>query len=466
MGESRKLLLIILNICYFGTKMAKVGFEFMKRVMFAALIFIAAILITAHPASGRNYKHKLEDYLDAAHRLWGFSGAVLVADHGRILLNRGYGMSNQDLGEPNTPETRFFIGSITKQFTAAAILALQEDSLLNIDDSIAKYLPDYPPDPGNRITIKELLTHTSGIPNYTDDAELIVRRSIPMTPEQIIEIFKYRPLEFEPGSRFKYSNSGYVLLGKIIEAVSGQSYEAFMHHRIFKPAGMNNTGYGRRESGIPNRADGYTTSSNGRVIDALPVDFSVMFSSGALYSTVEDMHRWDGLLYTEKLLKKESINSMFEPFKGNYGFGWYIESRFGRRHAYHGGFLDGFNTITDRWLDDSLEIIVFSNEDEAPVAKIARGISAIAFDQRFESPLRKRAIATTPRRVKEYEGVYRIDEGAYQFISLEDDTLYTHLRGMPLQAILPQSDDTFFFACDNNKILAFRRDSQGQVLGF
>jgi CubicO group peptidase (beta-lactamase class C family) len=219
------------------------------------------------------YRPRVEAYLKAAHESWGFNGAVSISKNGRLLFSRGYGLANQQIGAPNTPMTRFFIGSITKQFTAAAILALQEDHLLNLDDPITKYLADYPHDPGDRITIKNLLTHTSGIPNYTEDPEIILRRTQSISPKEIIERIENRPLEFEPGTRFRYSNSGYILLGRIIEVASGQSFEAYLHHRIFRPAGMKNTGYGRRESAVPDRADGYTLSRNGSIVDAIPVDY-------------------------------------------------------------------------------------------------------------------------------------------------------------------------------------------------
>lgn len=411
------------------------------------------------------YQQKAEKYLKAAHELWGFDGAILVAKNGRILFSQGYGLANQQTGEINTPRTRFFIGSITKQFTAAAILALEEDHLLNIDDPITKYLSDYPHDPGDRITIRHLLTHTSGIPNYTDDPEIVLRRTERLSPEEIIDRIKSRPLEFEPGTAFNYSNSGYVLLGRIIEIASGQSYEAYLHHRIFRPAGMMNSGYGRREAGIPDRADGYTTNRNGDIVDAIPVEYSILYSAGALYSTIEDMSKWDKALRTDKVLSKPSIEAMFTPDKNGYGYGWFVESSYGHRHAYHGGFLDGFNTTIDRWLDDSLCIVIFSNDDDAPVTKIARGLAAIAFDKPYVMPVHKSPIQLNPRNLEEYEGIYRIDVGLYQIITLERDTLFIHLRGMPLQTLLPQLKDTFFFAVDNNKILAFTRDRNGSIGG-
>jgi len=225
----------------------------MARTSQFSILFLTFLTVSVPLQSESRYE-KMDEYLNLANELWRFNGTVLVADRGEILLCRGYGFSNKDFGQPNTPQTRFFIGSITKQFTAAAILALRDDSVLNLDSPIIDYLPDYPPVPGRLITIRHLLTHTSGIPNYTDDPEIVLMRTEPLAPDDIIDLFRNRPLKFAPGTSFQYSNSGYILLGKIIEVASGQSYEAFLHRRILKPAGMLSTGYGRRESGIPDWA--------------------------------------------------------------------------------------------------------------------------------------------------------------------------------------------------------------------
>lgn len=413
----------------------------------------------------REYQQRIDTYLQAAHTLWGFDGTVLIGKNGKILYTRGFGMANQKFGEANTPKTKFYIGSLTKQFTAAAIMALQDDGLLNVDNPIIKYLPDYPHDPGERITVRQLLTHTSGIPNYTDDIEVLFKRTQPMSEDEIIAEFENRPLDFEPGTKFKYSNSGYILLGKIIENVSGQSYEAYLHHKIFKPAGMHDSGYGRREAGLPDRADGYTNMGNGRIVDALPVDLSVLYSSGALYSTAIDMCKWDAALRTDKILGHTSLQAMLTPEKNNYGFGWVIDTTYHHLHTYHGGFLDGFNTIFDRWLDDSLCVVVFSNEDEAPVNKIARGVAAILFDEPYIMPGRKKPARIDERELKEYEGVYQTTAGTNQIVEYDEGVLSTHMQGTIPKALLPQAKDTFFLTSDNSAIVAFSRDKAGVVVG-
>ena len=434
----------------------KYGFRF---VLFGLLL----LAVTSGMTGCKDKQKKIDAYLDAAHELWGFDGAVLVAVDGRALFSRGYGMANQKVGVPNTPHTKFVIGSITKQFTAAAILKLQEKGLLNTRDVISKYLPKYPKPTGDKITIHHLLSHTSGLPNYTDYPEVLLKRLNLITPEEIMRTFMYRPLEFEPGTAFKYSNSGYILLGMIIEKVSGQSYEAFLHHELLKPLGMNNTGYARREAGLPERADGYTLEEK-NLVDALPVHFSVLHTAGALYSTVEDMLLWDQALYGEKVLSRESITKMFTPNLQNYGYGWVIEERYGRKHTFHGGFLDGFNTVFSRWPDDRLCIVVFSNEDIAPVKKIARGLAAIIYGEPYVFPVEKKPAEIDPNLLVEYDGVFEMAPEFYRLVQKDNDKLYTRIVGEPRRQLLPESDDKFFVDADNTVTLTFNRDDNGKVV--
>jgi len=431
--------------------------------VYAGMLIFSFLLIFANGC--RNNSRKLVEYLDAAHELWGFNGAVLVAYEGKIVFSQGYGFADQEFQEPNTTQTRFFIGSITKQFTAAAILSLRDQRLLNINDPINRYLPDYPSEVAEEVTIRDLLSHTSGIPDYTRNLAVLLHRTGYMSPEELVSVFRKEPLEFEPGEKFRYSNSNYILLGQIIENVAGQSYEAYLNRYILNPAGMTNSGYARREAGIPDRAEGYTIEDKELEVNALPIDFSILHSAGAMYSTVEDIYLWDNALYTEKVLSRNSIAEMLTPNEFGHGYGWFIDSLYGRRHAYHGGFLDGFNSIYDRWPDDKICIVIFSNEDEAPVGKMARGIAAILFDRPYAMPVRKRPAPFDTSSLGDYEGVYHVGEDYYRFISSEHDTLFTHLRGQRRKTLYQQSPDTFFFASDNTRLLVFDRNEDNKVTG-
>ncbi|MFB0543667.1 MAG: serine hydrolase domain-containing protein, partial [Candidatus Bathyarchaeia archaeon] len=243
-----------------------------------------------------------------------FSGAILMAREGRISVRKAYGMANYELGVPNTPQTKSHVASITKTFTAAAIMMLQEERLLSVDDPIDQILPDYPR--GELITPHHLLSHTSGIPNYDNFPDYNERMLRHSTLEETVAWFRDKPLEFEPGERRSYSNSNYVLLAHLIEAVSGESYEEFMQENIFHPLGMEDTGNFSHEAIVKNRAGGYAPGPNG-LINAVWYDKSFKMGSGSLYSTVEDLYKWDRALYTDRLLKKSSLERMYA-----HGYGW------------------------------------------------------------------------------------------------------------------------------------------------
>jgi len=254
-----------------------------------------------------------------------FTGSVLVARNDEVLLSQGYGWADRDSQIPNTPQTKYRLGSITKQFTAMAILILQSRGQLNVQERICPHIPECP-DSWQEITIHHLLTHMSGIPNLTEFADFKTFKAIPTTPEQTIARFKDKPLDFQPGEQWNYSNSGYILLGYIIEQVSGQSYEMFLQQNIFDPLQMTSTGYDHKDRSL---ATGYTgVDSHWEKPD--DIDMSLPYAAGGLYSTVEDLYRWDEALYTEQLVPHESLNLMFTAYGKtaftslSYGYGWFV----------------------------------------------------------------------------------------------------------------------------------------------
>jgi CubicO group peptidase (beta-lactamase class C family) len=217
-------------------------------------------------------------------------GSILVERNDQILLDKGYGYANLEWQVPNSPDTKFRLGSITKQFTAACILLLEERGKLKTNDLVKNYLPDAPA-AWDHITIYNLLTDTSGIPNFTEFPDYHASVATPTTPEQLVARFRDKPLDFQPGENWRYSNSNYVLLGYLIEKITGQRYQDFVEKNIFKPLGMQNSGYDSNTAIIPHRAGGYSPGSNGPV-NAGYVDMSIPFSAGALYSTTHDLLRW------------------------------------------------------------------------------------------------------------------------------------------------------------------------------
>lgn len=279
----------------------------------------------------------------------------------------------------------------------------------------------------------------------------------------MIDLFKSLPLEFEPGSRFSYSNSGYVVLGAIIETVAGQSYEAFLHKEILKPVGMTNSGYGWRVMRLPGRAEGYTHVEVGEPSHAAEIDLSVLHTAGALYSTADDMLKWHTELFRHNVLDHNLVVKMLTPYTPNYAYGWFVESRYDRYHTYHGGFLDGYNTTFSRWINDTICVIVFSNDDAVPVKKMARGLSAIVFDEPYTMPTRKTAIEVPFDSLLGYRGVYEIDSGFYRVVIVDDSLVYSFILGEPPELIHAEGPDTFFLANDNTVSYSFGRDSSGAI---
>jgi CubicO group peptidase (beta-lactamase class C family) len=246
------------------------------------LVFIPPVL----GAEVNNLQAAIDEYMNATVKTGRFNGSILVAQKGEVMVKKGYGTANFEWQIPNSSETIFRLGSVTKQFCAACIMQLEEKGLLSLNDQLQKYIPDYPQ--GNIITIHHLLTHTSGIPNFTNFPDYISTMMIPSPPEKTIDRFKNLPLEFQPGEKFAYSNSNYVLLGFILEKVSGQSFENYLQENILKPLHMEHTGYDHPEKILPNRASGYDASSEG-LINTPYIDTSIPHAAGAMYSTVEDM---------------------------------------------------------------------------------------------------------------------------------------------------------------------------------
>jgi CubicO group peptidase (beta-lactamase class C family) len=304
-----------------------------------------------------------------------FMGAVLVARHGRILLSQGYGFANLEWHIPNTPHTRFRIASVSKQFTAAAILLLEEHGKLKTADPIGKYLTDAPP-AWSKVTIFHLLTHTSGIANFTDFPNYAHFELLPATPQDLVAQFRDKPLEFEPGERWSYSNSGYVLLGCLIEKLGGRPYADFIKQNIFDPLGMQDSGYESNTAIVPQRASGYSPGSAGPV-NAGYLDMSVPFAAGGLYSTTEDLLRWEQALFNGRLLSRASLEKMTTPFKNNYAFGLVVGGDPERKTIEHGGGIEGFNSALIYYPQDEVVVIVLANLN-GHIGELAKDLGAIA----------------------------------------------------------------------------------------
>ncbi|MFI5071921.1 MAG: serine hydrolase, partial [Terriglobales bacterium] len=352
-----------------------------------------------------------------------FMGSALVARDGTIVLSKGYGFANLEWEVPNSPTTKFRLGSITKQFTAACILLLEERGKLKIDDPVKKYMPDAPA-AWDKVTLFNLLTHTSGIPSFTGFPDYGSTEAIPTTPEKLVARFRDKPLEFQPGEKWNYSNSGYVLLGYLIEKISQQSYSQFVQENIFNPLGMMDSGYDSNSAVILHRASGYTPGPKG-VMNTGFIDMSIPFSAGGLYSTTEDLLRWERGLMGGKLLSPASLQKMTTPFKNDYAFGLAVRTVNGHRLIEHGGGIEGFNTELAYYPDDRLTVVVLANLNGQAPEEIASKLAALLHGETVVLPSERKEVSISPAVLAKYVGSYELAPGFDSVMTLEDGHLMT-----------------------------------------
>ncbi|MBN1224912.1 MAG: beta-lactamase family protein, partial [Candidatus Aminicenantes bacterium] len=332
------------------------------------------------------------------HDLGQFNGTALVAERGKVIFKKGYGLAEREWNIPHEPNTKLRIGSITKQFTSMLIMQLVSEGKIDLEAKLSDYLPYYRKDTGDKVTIHNLLVHNSGIPSYTSLPNFMDEISLnPYGVEEFVKKFCSGDLEFEPGSKFAYNNSGYFLLGAIIEEITGKTYEQVLKERILEPVGMHNSGYDRHDVLIPHRAAGYQITLDGYE-NAPYLDMSLPYAAGSLYATVEDMYLWDQALYTERLLSQKLKDLMFTPhmaaFGGHYAYGWSIskksvpDSEEKKLHIAHGGGINGFNTLIDRQVDDRHLVVLFNNTPGANLGEMSENIFRILYGAEIKEPIK------------------------------------------------------------------------------
>src|SRR5579863_74098 len=327
------------------------------------LVFGGTVNCSAQGKDETATKARLEQIANSYTPNNSFMGTVLVVDGDHVLLDKGYGMASLEWQVPNVPDAKFRLGSLTKQFTATLVLLLQQDGKLNINDPVSKYLSDSPPS-WAKITLANLLGHTSGIPSFTGFKEFPTWSLSPHTPAEEIALFRDKPLDFEPGSKFDYSNSNFIVLGVVIEKVSGKKYGDLLRERIFEPLGMKDSGLDSDELVLPKRAEGYRPGAHGIEV-ARSESMTIPWSAGAIYSTTGDLLKWEHGLFEGKVLNAESLKLMTTPGKGNYGLGVFIENHDGVRVVSHGGGIEGFNTHLAYAPEKQIAVIVLSNVNGA-----------------------------------------------------------------------------------------------------
>jgi CubicO group peptidase (beta-lactamase class C family) len=416
----------------------------------------------------------LRSYVDADQ----FMGDVLIAKDGKVVFDKSYGLADREARRPNTPGTRFYVHSMTKQFTAASILLLEERGKLTVDDPVGKYLPDLP-EAWRAIPLRNLLTHTSGIPNYSDvpedDPEAIAQRRIenglPSPPAQKLTYVRDKPLEFPTDTNYRYSNTNYLLLGMVVEKLSGQPYARFLQRNFFTPLHMNATAYNAPTLGTK----GYTYRTLG-IETPLPLDRTSDLGASGISSTTHDMLKWQSALFGGKVLSPASLTKMTTAYKfnhgtvGNYGFGQIMRGPRGAlRYIYHSGGGPGFNATMAWYPDVKLSVIILSNVEPfstAPGAEVLRShVVSLLSGEAAPAPVFHRQVNVSPEVLARYPGTYALSPEFSIVITLEDGQLFQQGTGQGKHPIYPESETQFFLAVVDVQF-DFLRGPDGKVTSF
>ncbi|HEV7423678.1 MAG TPA: serine hydrolase [Candidatus Paceibacterota bacterium] len=402
------------------------------------------LILFAYTVTGCNYGQispaSLDSLVSAYERQNSFNGTVLVAQKGKIILEKGYGFENKKENKLNTANTIYQIGSITKQFTSAIILQLVEKQKMGLQDRLSKYIPDYPM--GDSITVENLLTHTSGIYNYTDDENFMKTSSErPISRDSLINLFKNKPLDFPPGTKWSYSNSGYILLGIIIEKVTHKSYFQVARESIFEPLEMSHTGFDFTNLKSPDKATGYSGDFSTPVGI---VDSSVSFAAGSIYTTVGDLYKWDQALYTNRIISQALLQKAFTPYKSNYGYGWQIVTEYNKKITEHGGGITGFVSYILRVPDDQICIIALSNVPSPTPAIIANQINGLFNGKKPELPVARKEIHLDSGTLKLYTGEYELAPSFHIVITMEKGVLEAQATNQGKNPLFAEKANFFF----------------------
>ncbi|MCI1188541.1 serine hydrolase [Hymenobacter sp. DH14] len=404
----------------------------------------AAASATAAAKPAVSLAQQLDDYVQLYAQAGLFNGSVLVADQGRVVLQKGYGLADRAAGTLNAPDTKFRIGSLTKQFTAALVLKLVEQGKLKLDGRVGDYLPDYPSAAGRALTLHQLLSHTAGLPEYLAQPAFAAVSTTPQTPTQLVAIFANLPLDFAPGTQHKYSNSNYILLGAIIEKVTGQPYARVFDAQIARPAKLRATAYTPTEPADARRAAGYRATPAG-IAPAAPINMSVPFAAGAITSTVADLYRWNQALLGTKVLSATSQRLLFTPVKDNYAYGWMVfKARIGTAPdtvliQEHNGAVNGFASYLVRVPQRQQCIVLLDNHsNRAGLAELRRGLLRLINHQPVTPPSVAAAPAGTApsapvtvpvATLNTYVGVYELNPNFRITVRQRDSRLFVQATG-------------------------------------
>lgn len=408
--------------------------------------------------------------------------AVLVIRDSKIILKKGYGLANLETHKRIEPDTAFLLGSVTKQFTAMTIMMLVERGKLSYDDPLSKFFSEFPPY-AQRITIRHLLTHTAGFPEYDDlflesgkldknyprSSKTKPSSFEPTAKDALAILATVREPRFAPGEKWEYSNSGYVILAQIVEKVSGQSFASFLQDEIFKPLNMNRSIlYDETRPKIQNVATSYT-QKNGSYSDIDYTPQNAIYGEDNIYTTIEDMYKWNQALFTEQLVFPETLVEALTPAKLNsgeavsYGFGWEVRKFLGLETILHGGSWIGFRTFIQRFPEQKFSVVILSNLAQMGVNRLAGQISKIFLRDKMTFPV---AIKVEPKVLQEFVGRYEVRAGAVGKMSLDRNALLLRQPDGTPWRLLPESADKFFLEGREEESVTFNRDQNGKIISF
>ena len=434
--------------------------NFSVTVLFIIVCFSSQAQVQSK--SDKQLSAAFDTLLSAVFKSNGPGATAIVSRKGQVIYKKAFGMADLELNVPMNTENIFRIGSISKQFTAVAILQLAEKGKLTLQDDIKKFIPDYPTH-GYTITVEHLLTHTSGIKSYTGmkGFEEMMRKD--MKPMEIIDVFKNQPMEFAPGTQWNYNNSGFLLLGYIIEKVSGKSYEEYVMENLFAPAAMTNSGYGNENRIIKNRAKGYQKPKD-NFENADYLSMTLPYAAGSLISTVEDLWKWNQAVHSYKLVSKASLDKAFTDYKlstgkpAHYGYGWFFSDVQGNSTIEHGGGINGFLTDAIYVPAEDIFVAVFSNCNCNPPGDLGPKMAALTMGK----PYNQKEIAMDEVTANEYTGVYENETGEQRIIAAVGNKLTSQRAGGNKFTIKPYEKDKFFFE-NSLSTLQFSRNSSGKI---
>lgn len=426
-------------------------------------LFITALIVfsglKAH-GGAEDPAGEMQELMDAYVGMGSFSGSVMVAKEGEVLFHKAYGKANHELEVPQETSGKFRIGPVSKAFTALLIHQLANEGELSLDDPVEKYAPEIPA--SKQIEIQHLLTHSSGLPDIAARGDFETLKKQSFDPDYIIQVLSEGGVAFEPGETHQASKSDYLLLGYIIEEVTGKSYREVLNEKVLGPLELDNTGYYQADSIIKNRVSGYT-KNRGRLLNAPYLNNDVLFSAGGIFSTTGDLQSLATHLMDETLIEEDRLEEMWSREAGPYGLGWVIEEKNGLKTVGRQGSIDGFASNLAIVPDEELKVVVLGNYDTAPVDDIGDKLINIAMKEDYNPPENEEAVEISKSLYDLYSGSYILRSGLELNITREGDRLFAQIQGQPEFEIYPVSNKVFHYRSLDASI-TFETEEEDRVI--